>query len=102
MGYNFGLWVTLWINNDASDFAFAAQHGYLLKSKTDPSQPCMVTWWNGTAGIVDLGNPDARAWYVAQLHNLQQNLWRRRLQVRHPVLRRVLRALPRTTPRWTT
>jgi alpha-glucosidase (family GH31 glycosyl hydrolase) len=72
MGYKFGLWETLWINNDASDFSFAAQHGYLLKSKTDPSQPCMVTWWNGTAGIVDLGNPDARAWYVAQLHNLQQ------------------------------
>ena len=72
MGYKFGLWVTLWINNDARDFSFAAQHGYLLKSKSDPSKPCIVTWWNGTAGIVDLGNPDARAWYVAQLKNLEQ------------------------------
>ena len=71
MGYDFGLWETLWINNDASDYAYAADHGYLLKSKTDPSKSCSVTWWNGTAGIVDLANPDARAWYVGQLQNLE-------------------------------
>lgn len=73
MGYDFGLWVTLWINNDAVNFQYAADHGYLLKSKTDPSQPCMVTWWNGTAGIVDLGNPDARAWYAGELRKLEQD-----------------------------
>jgi alpha-glucosidase (family GH31 glycosyl hydrolase) len=72
MGYNFGLWVTLWINNDAQNYQYAADHGYLLKSKTDPNQPCSVTWWNGTAGIVDLGNPDARAWYAGKLHELEQ------------------------------
>jgi alpha-glucosidase (family GH31 glycosyl hydrolase) len=72
MGYDFGLWETLWINNDASDYAFADSHGYLLKSKTDPTKSCSVTWWNGTAGIVDLANPDARAWYVGQLQNLEQ------------------------------
>jgi alpha-glucosidase (family GH31 glycosyl hydrolase) len=72
MGYNFGLWETLWINNDADDYSYAAQHGYLLRSKTDPNQPCSVTWWNGTAGIVDLANPDARAWYVSQLQNLEK------------------------------
>lgn len=71
MGYDFGLWVTLWINNDAKNYAYAADHGYLLKSKADPSKPCSVTWWNGTAGIVDLGNPAAKAWYIAQLKNLQ-------------------------------
>jgi alpha-glucosidase (family GH31 glycosyl hydrolase) len=72
MGYNFGLWVTLWINNDAQNYQYAADHGYLLKSKTDPNQPCSVSWWNGTAGIVDLGNPDARAWYAGKLHELEQ------------------------------
>lgn len=72
MGYDFGLWVTLWINNDAANYQYAAQHGYLLRSKTDPSQPCSVTWWNGTAGIVDLGNPEARAWYAGKLHELEQ------------------------------
>jgi len=72
MGYDFGLWETLWINNDADNYAYAAQHGYLLKSKTDPANPCSVTWWNGSAGIVDLANPDARAWYVGQLQNLEK------------------------------
>ena len=72
MGYDFGLWVTLWINNDAENYQYAADHGYLLKSKTDPSQPCSVDWWNGTAGIVDLANPEARAWYAGKLHELEQ------------------------------
>ena len=71
MGYDFGLWVTLWVNNDAKNYAYATDHGYLLKSKADPSKPCSVTWWNGTAGIIDLANPAARAWYVGQLKNLQ-------------------------------
>ena len=72
MGYNLGLWVTLWINTDADNFSYAAQHGYLLKSKSDPSQPCKVQWWNGTAGIVDLANPAAKAWYEGQLRDLEQ------------------------------
>jgi alpha-glucosidase (family GH31 glycosyl hydrolase) len=70
MGYNFGVWVTLWINLDADNYAIARDRGYLLKSKDDPSQPCRVNWWNGTAGIVDLANPEARDWYVGQLHDL--------------------------------
>jgi alpha-glucosidase (family GH31 glycosyl hydrolase) len=31
-----------------------------------------VTWWNGTAGIVDLANPAARKWYVNQLRTLEK------------------------------
>ena len=42
LGYRFGLWVTLWINLDADNYQVAASKGYLLKSKTDPSQPCPV------------------------------------------------------------
>lgn len=71
MGYDFGLWVTLWINTDADNHAYAADHGYLLKSKSDPSKPCDVSWWNGTAGIVDLANPDAKAWYEGKLRELE-------------------------------
>jgi len=71
LGYQMGLWVTLWINDDADNYAFARDQGYLLGSKDDPTQPCQVTWWNGTAGIVDLANPDARAWFAQQLHDLE-------------------------------
>lgn len=70
MGYDFGIWVTLWINLDSTNYQYAADHGYLLKDKTDGTKPCKVTWWNGTAGIVDLANPDAKAWYVANLKKL--------------------------------
>jgi len=73
LGTKFGLWVTLWINLDADNYQVAKQKGYLLKSKTDPSQPCQVSWWNGTAGIVDLANPAARQWYVDQLHGVQKD-----------------------------
>ncbi|GAA4610080.1 glycoside hydrolase family 31 protein [Actinoallomurus liliacearum] len=70
MGYDFGLWVTLWINLDSTNYQYAVDHGYLLKDKADPTKPCTVSWWNGTAGIVDLANPDAKAWYVANIKKL--------------------------------
>ncbi|MGA5581729.1 TIM-barrel domain-containing protein [Streptomyces thermodiastaticus] len=70
LGFDFGLWVTLWINLDSDQYRYAADHGYLLKDAADPAEPCTVTWWNGTAGIVDLGNPEARAWYEGRLRTL--------------------------------
>ncbi|WP_244217199.1 glycoside hydrolase family 31 protein, partial [Streptomyces carpinensis] len=70
LGFDFGLWVTLWINLDSDQYQYAADHGYLLKDAADTTKPCTVTWWNGTAGIVDLGNPDAKAWYEGRLKSL--------------------------------
>jgi alpha-glucosidase (family GH31 glycosyl hydrolase) len=70
LGFDFGLWVTLWINLDSDQYQYAADHGYLLGDAADPAKPCKVTWWNGTAGIVDLANPDARAWYEGRLKTL--------------------------------
>ncbi|SHF66467.1 Glycosyl hydrolases family 31 [Jatrophihabitans endophyticus] len=72
LGYDFGLWTTLWVNDDADNYRYAADHGYLLKSADDPGTTCSVQWWNGTAGIVDIANPAARTWYVGQLHRLQE------------------------------
>ncbi|MFI6460896.1 glycoside hydrolase family 31 protein [Streptomyces sp. NPDC050538] len=70
LGYDFGLWVTLWINLDSTNYQYAADHDYLLHDAADPTKPCTVTWWNGTAGIVDLGNPAAKAWYQGNLKTL--------------------------------
>ncbi|WP_187438242.1 glycoside hydrolase family 31 protein [Actinomadura decatromicini] len=72
MNYRFGVWVTQWINMDADNYAIAKQKGYLLKSKGDPSKPCVVTWWNGEAGLVDLGNAAAYRWYENNLRDLQR------------------------------
>ncbi|MCT9082563.1 glycoside hydrolase family 31 protein [Streptomyces fulvoviolaceus] len=70
LGYDFGLWVTLWINLDSTNYQYAADHDYLLHDADDPTKPCTVTWWNGTAGIVDLANPEAKAWYQDNLRKL--------------------------------
>jgi alpha-glucosidase (family GH31 glycosyl hydrolase) len=74
MGKRFGLWVTLWLNTDSENYQVAKSNGWLLKSASDPAQPCQVTWWNGTAGIVDLANPDAKQWYEGQLNALISGL----------------------------
>ncbi len=49
LGFDFGLWVTLWINLDSTNYRYAADHDYLLHDAADPTKPCTVTWWNGTA-----------------------------------------------------
>lgn len=72
LGFDLGLWMTLWINKGTKNYDYAAEHGYFFMSKSDPSQVCQVPWWNGPqgAGIVDLANPAARAWFSGILHNL--------------------------------
>ena len=94
MGYNFGLWVTLWINIDADNYQFAATKGYLLKSKTDPSQPC-------TRHLVERHRRHRRPRQPRRPRLVRRaaaepadDLRRRRVQVRHALLRRVLRAAP--------
>jgi alpha-glucosidase (family GH31 glycosyl hydrolase) len=72
LGFDVGLWVTLWLNVDSASYPEAASKGYLLMDGQDPSKVCNVEWWNGTAGIVDLANPDARAWYEAKLRDLME------------------------------
>ena len=74
MGAKFGLWATLWENLDSANYKIAAAKGYLLKSKADPSKPCTVAWWNGTAGIIDLANPEANKWLTGQLAALQKSI----------------------------
>ncbi|AHH99312.1 glycoside hydrolase family 31 protein [Kutzneria albida] len=70
MGQKFGLWTTFWVNLDSKNYAYARDHGYLVRAKGDSTKPCTVTWWNGTAGIIDLANKAARDWYTGNLRAL--------------------------------
>ncbi|MFE0022261.1 TIM-barrel domain-containing protein [Amycolatopsis sp. NPDC059021] len=70
LGFDFGVWVTLWINLDSANYQYAVDHGYLLGDRADPAKPCKVTWWNGEAGIIDLANPAAKSWYENNLRGL--------------------------------
>lgn len=72
LGFDLGLWMTMWINKGTKNYDYAKDHGYFFMSKANPSDVCLVPWWNGPqgAGIVDLANPDARAWFSGIMHNL--------------------------------
>lgn len=74
LGFSLGLWVTLWIDTNAHNFSYAKDHHYFLMSAADPSKVCLVPWWDGPqgAGIVDLANPAARAWFAGQLQHLEK------------------------------
>lgn len=72
LGFDLGLWVTLWINTDSENYKIAEERGYLLNDAQDESKTCQVTWWNGVAGIVDLANPEAFEWYENKLKALME------------------------------
>jgi alpha-glucosidase (family GH31 glycosyl hydrolase) len=73
LGYQLGLWVTLYLNEGTADFNYAEQHGYLLMSGSDPSQSCIVDWFGGPngAGLVNLANPAAASWFAGVLQGLE-------------------------------
>ncbi|WP_413804733.1 TIM-barrel domain-containing protein [Streptomyces sp. OE57] len=68
LGFDLGMWTGLYMPETATDFSEAVDHGYLLKDPSDPSKPCLFTWWNGRrTGLIDLVNPAARQWYTEDL-----------------------------------
>ena len=87
LGYQFGLWDTFADNRDGSRASVLwpslDQNGYLLKAISDPipfgtKTACAATWFGGGSssnpGLVDLGNPAARAWLKNQLTTLAKKL----------------------------
>ena len=42
LGFDVGLWVTLWLNTDSASYPEAAAKGYLLMDGADPSKVCNV------------------------------------------------------------
>ncbi|WP_326671062.1 TIM-barrel domain-containing protein [Streptomyces canus] len=68
LGFDLGMWTGLYMPETAANFSEAVDNGYLLKDPSDPSKPCLFTWWNGhQTGLIDLANPAARQWYTDDL-----------------------------------
>jgi alpha-glucosidase (family GH31 glycosyl hydrolase) len=85
LGYDFGLWDTFYANRLRSRASFnwapLDQQGYLLKAFSNPipagsNSSCTTSWFGGgnssQPGLVDLGNPAARAWLYGQIQGLAQ------------------------------
>lgn len=73
LGFRVLLWVTPFVNCEAASFPFLAEKGWLTPRK-DGTGPSLFKWWGGTAGIIDITNPEARNWYRTQLLRLKDEV----------------------------
>ncbi len=69
-GLKVALWVTPFIEKDARNYHYALDHHYLIMDGKG-RKPYSAKWWNGYAALVDLSNPDACAWFLGELKDLQ-------------------------------
>ncbi len=77
LGFNEGVWVSFYIAANAATFDEAQKRGYLLAEAGNPGKPCVFAFARSTApghaaGMVDLANPAARAWFSGKLHDLER------------------------------
>ncbi|MGA2977632.1 MAG: glycoside hydrolase family 31 protein [Spirochaetia bacterium] len=63
------LWMTPFLDPDSSRYAAARERGYLLRKRGN-LEPFLGRWWNGASALIDLSNPEARAWFVDGLRAL--------------------------------
>ena len=73
LGFRVLLWTTPFVNQEAATFPVLAEKS-LLAPRKDGTGPSLFKWWGGTAGLVDLTNPEGRAWYRAQLLRLKNEI----------------------------
>lgn len=87
LGYQFGLWDTFADNRNGDRasvlWPFLDQSGFLLKATSSPipfgtKTACAATWFGGGnsdhPGLIDLGNPAARAWLKNKLTTLARQM----------------------------
>ncbi len=68
MGFSVMLWVTPNVACAGPRFQELQKKGYLVRSAD--GTPAIRRWWNGYSAVLDLTNPEAHAWFCAQLDGL--------------------------------
>ena len=72
MGFKVMLWVCPFVSPDSPEYRELRDKGYLIRKKGSDS-PAMIDWWNGYSACYDLTNPEAAAYFVSQLKQLQED-----------------------------
>jgi len=70
MGYRVMLWVCPYVSPDSPEYRELAKLGYFVK-EVDQDKPAIVEWWNGRSALLDMSHPQARAWMVSKLREMQ-------------------------------
>jgi len=69
LGFEAWLWVTPFVNVEAGSFEALARERVLVPSRSGAGA-ARLTWWGGTAGLVDVTSPRAREWFRGRLRAL--------------------------------
>ena len=70
MGFKVMVWICPFISPDSREFRYMNSKGYLIRDKTT-GDPAIIGWWNGRSACVDVTNPQAVEYFVAQLENVR-------------------------------
>ena len=68
LGFQVMLWVTPLVGCAGDQFKRVRDRGYLLRDRDGGI--AIRSWWNGYSAVLDLTNPEAVAWYHAQLRGM--------------------------------
>jgi len=69
LGFKVVLWEVPFVDRTASSYKFLAGRKWLVRDRS--GKVGLSEWWDGTSALVDLSNPEAYAWFVGELKNLQ-------------------------------
>jgi len=70
-GFKVMMWVCPFVSADSPEFRELQTKGYLIRKKGS-KDPAMIRWWNGYSACFDLTNPEASAYFVSLLKNMQR------------------------------
>lgn len=71
MGFKVMLWICPYVSPDSKEYRFLRNSGYLIKDRTTGA-PAIFDWWNGKSACYDLSNPEAYAYLLGVLKNMQK------------------------------
>ena len=71
MGFKVMFWLCPYVSPDSPEFRELEQKKYFVMEPVE-DRPAIVNWWNGWSAMLDMSNPDARAWLVGKLRDMQE------------------------------